>query len=454
MASERIAWLPAGKKIEVFVDGRFVPIGENSPSTVEDKWHATALRQLRRRASVERKRARHGVLVGRAVVSHLHGKLDSPSRSGVAARRYRDAWVFTDRNGLAQDNAEHLYRFVRERHPEINAWFVVDRDSTDWPRLDRDGFSLVHYGTADHVLLLINCVELISSHIDQFAVDPLLIGRFGRRRRRFTFLQHGVTKDDFSRQLNHLPISRLITATHDESRLIAGDGSPYVVTDKEVELTGFPRHDRLLRLAGATNADAVDRLLLVMPTWRRHLTGHGPHFLASPYSRKWLDLLRSERLGELAERAGLKIAFVPHPNTVGFGSASLPAHVQTHRYQDVDIQALFARGTAMITDYSSNAFELAYLNRPVIYFQFDRDDFYSGQHVFRRGQWSYEHDGFGAVVENVTNVVEELAMLVDRDMKPAEPYASRMAQAFAFHDGRCCERTFESICAARQRPPV
>ena len=29
---------------------------------------------------------------------------------------------------LAQDNAEHLYRFVKDNHPEINAWFVVDRD--------------------------------------------------------------------------------------------------------------------------------------------------------------------------------------------------------------------------------------------------------------------------------------------------------------------------------------
>ncbi len=112
-----------------------------------------------------------------------------------------------------------------------------------------------------------------------------------------------------------------------------------------------------------------------MPTWRRQLVGDAmrpggahvahPGFFESPYATNWLELLRSERLSELAERAGLSIAFVPHPNSIEFLTRPLPAHVEAYRYQDADIQELFARGAVMITDYSSNAFELAYLNRPV-----------------------------------------------------------------------------------------
>ena len=133
-----------------------------------------------------------------------------------------------------------------------------------------------------------------------------------------------------------------------------------------------------------------------------------------------------------------------------FLTRPLPAHVEAHRYGDVDIQEVFARGAAIITDYSSNAFELAYLNRPAIYFQFDRDRFFSGQHVYRRGEWSYERDGFGPVVERVSEVLDELQRLVDSGMTAQEPYATRIDQAFAFRDGKSCERVFESILSARR----
>ena len=463
MASERIAWLPADGAIEVVVDGRRLPILHGEPSgVISETWQETSVRALRRRAGGVRRRVRHAALVGRAVATRGRRRLVGMAASTTPEARYRDAWVFTDRNDLAQDNAEHLYRFVKEHHPEINAWFVIDRETTDWPRLEREGFRLVQYGTAEHVLLMINCVELISSHVDDSAVNPLNIGRFGKRRRRFTYVQHGVTKDDASRRLNRQRIDRLITATEAEHRSIAGDGTPYILTDKEVRLTGLPRHDRLLRLSEAPHVRAADPLLLVMPTWRRQLVGDArrpggahvahPGFFESPYATNWLELLRAERLSELARRAGLSIAFAPHPHSIEFLTRPLPDHVEAYRYQDADIQELIARGVVMITDYSSNAFELAYLNRPVIYFQFDPEDFYSGQHVYRRGDWNYETDGFGPVVAHQSQVLDELALLIDRELKPGEPYAGRMAQAFAFRDGKCCARVFESIRSMRHPP--
>ena len=192
-----------------------------------------------------------------------------------------------------------------------------------------------------------------------------------------------------------------------------------------------------------------------MPTWRRQLAGERSRERHSRLAvcRQLARATPIRATAELAERAGLRVAFVPHPRSVDLLATALPDHVQTYRYSDVDIQELFARGAGLITDYSSNAFELAYLNRPVIYFQFDRQDFFSGQHVYRRGEWSYECDGFGPVVEQAADVLDELATLIDRDFEPGHPYAERMAQAFAFRDGKCCERVFESILAMR-RPPA
>ena len=124
-----------------------------------------------------------------------------------------------------------------------------------------------------------------------------------------------------------------------------------------------------------------------------------PGFLESPYATKWLELLRSERLRELAERAGLSIAFVPHPNSADFLTATSPRPrrglpVPRRRHPGTlcpwcgdDHRLLVERVRARLPEPA------------VIYFQFDPEDFYSGQHVYRRGEWNYETDGFGPVAE-------------------------------------------------------
>ncbi len=459
MVSERIVWLPADGPIEVTLDGRPTPIAIGDDTRARSV--VDPARRWRRLASVvpaspydDAPRPRRPLVERRhddwywtfrrqaARTFRIYHRTVVRLRGHGRNRRYRDAWVFIDRPGVARDNAEHLYRFVRVHHPEINAWFVVDRGSGDWQRLAEEGFRLVPYGTPEHVLLMLNCAELISSRLDDGVVTPLDKRRFGKGRWRLTFVPHRVTTEDLSRWVNRAPVRRLATATEAEYWSIAGDGTPYLFTDKEVALTGIARHDRLLRLAHDPRILAADRLLLIMPTSRREM--------AAQSASRWLDLLGADRLRTLAERAGLRVVFAPHAGMPEYATAAFPSHVEVHHDADLDLQELFARGAVIVTDYSSYAFELAYLNRPVIYFQFDQQQYFTGRDGYRRGDWSYEHDGFGPVVGHVTAVLDEVERLVDRGMAPQEPYATRMAQAFAFRDGRCCERVFESILAMRE----
>jgi hypothetical protein len=113
------------------------------------------------------------------------------------------AWLFMDRDTEADDNAEHLYRHVLRRHPEIPAWFVLRPDSPDWPRLKADGFRLVPYGSLRHRLLLLNCERLVASGFAGavFYLPPRLC--------RFTFacLGHGVTRGDNAEHSNRRPVA-------------------------------------------------------------------------------------------------------------------------------------------------------------------------------------------------------------------------------------------------------
>ena len=100
----------------------------------------------------------------------------------------------------------------------------------------------------------------------------------------------------------------------------------------------------------------------------------------------------------------------------------------------------------MITDYSSVAFEMAYLKKPVLYYQFDEEDFFNLEyHSGQRGYFDYRKDGFGPVVTTEEELLKELEVLLQNDCKVGEPYQSNIENTFEFRDGKCCERVYRAI---------
>lgn len=386
----------------------------------------------------------------------LRRQAQSPAVRG----RFADAWVLMDRDTMAQDNAEAFYRYLTEHHPEVNAWFVLSDTAPDWARLRGDGFRLVAYGSDEHVLLMKHATYLLSSQIDAYIVRPYDAAAYGAGTWRYVFLQHGVTHNNISGWINSKPIHLMITSTGTEHASIVGDGSPYRYTEKQVALTEMPRHDALLRKAAALGEDRP-RTILVAPTWRRYLVtpGDGGHrrelveeFLQSLYYTQWSGLLASPRLRSVAAAQDLTIEFAPHPNLQHHVEAfELPDHVRVIAYDQHDIQEVIARARLMVTDYSSMGFEAAYLRRPVVYFQFDQADFYSGRHPFRPGDFSYARHGFGPVVTELDAAIDAIAGLAAPGVAVPQPFRQRIEDAYPFRDGRANDRIYDEI-RRRERP--
>ena len=77
---------------------------------------------------------------------------------------------------------------------------------------------------------------------------------------------------------------------------------------------------------------------------------------------------------------------------------------------------VFAESEMIITDYSSVAFDFAYLEKPVIYTQFDSEEFFNGEHVYTKGYFDYEHDGFGEIAYNLeTTMIKIIASVFLRE---------------------------------------
>ncbi|MCF2585821.1 bifunctional glycosyltransferase/CDP-glycerol:glycerophosphate glycerophosphotransferase [Brevibacterium sp. UCMA 11752] len=365
-------------------------------------------------------------------------------------RRYSNAWLVMDRPDKADDNGEHLYRYLMKERPDINAFFVLSKASKDWPRLSTEGFRMLEYGSEELYLAALNGSFRISSDATADVMYPAPRELFGSPKGKFVFLQHGVTKDDLSRWLNPKQIDLLITASRDEYTSFIGPGSPYKIRSGNVALTGFSRYDRLLEISRRSSRESI----LIMPTWRAHirdeLLGYSSAernavFGQTLYGRQWLDLLKSEDLRLLAESKGLSIEFVVHPSLSNLlPKLSLPPHVARVDLSSNSFQETLARASVFVTDYSSVAFDAAYIDIPSVYFQFDSEAVFSGGHNYRKGYYNYDDAGFGPVVSSVSSVVGSVERLLT-DRKVRDHFLDRALSVFYLRDFSNSERIVQAI---------
>ena len=368
---------------------------------------------------------------------------------GLGTAKYHNAWIMMDRPDKADDNAEHFYRYLMQNHPEINAWFALKPESPDWPRLKAEGFKLLEVSSYQHVLAVVNASVLASSHGDAFVRKPHPRSRLSDLQNfKFVFLQHGITLHDQSSWFNGMGLAKLIAGATPEYRDFVDPDSTYLFTKKEVALTGFPRHDGLLA------KPATSDIILLFPTWRQSLVERSAKkdgqrtlkkgFEKTEYVIAWRELLNSPGLKAVSERYGKQLVFCIHPNFANeLAAFKVPAHVRAvNPLTDTSLQPLLRQATVMVSDYSSILFDAAYLQKPIVYYQFDQQTFYAG-HIYRPGYFDYRDHGFGPVVTDVTGVVDTIDQSLRGEELPV--YAKRREAFFPYRDGKCSERVFNAI---------
>ncbi len=104
-----------------------------------------------------------------------------------------------------------------------------------------------------------------------------------------------------------------------------------------------------------------------------------------------------------------------------------------------------AESDLLVTDYSSVAFDFAYLRKPVIYYQTDKEEFFSGAHTYEKGYFDYEGDGFGEIECSVEALVDRIIEYMKNGCELKEVYRERIDATFPFSDQNNCKRVYEEI---------
>ena len=351
--------------------------------------------------------------------------------------RNKKIWLFMDRRDSADDNAEQLFKYASSRDDNIKKYFTVLQDSKDYGRLTSRYENVLPFYSIKQRVIYLFADKIISSHPDENILNPFY-GKNGDLYSGFItsekyFLQHGVTKDNISRWLRKFDkdLSLIVTVSDMERQsFLVKD---YNYSPEIIQTLGFPRFDKL-------ESKNLKKQILIMPSWRENIQKNEFVLKNSKYFKGLNNLLNNEELIDYAKDKGYKIIFKPHPNLFKFIDLfDLDENIIVD--DEKTYHELFNESELLITDYSSVAFDFAYLKKPVIYYQYSDDYNFD----LSESYFDYESMGFGEVIKGENELIILIKDYLANNCKMKDVYTKRVDDFYKFTDKNNCKRVYEWI---------
>ncbi len=360
---------------------------------------------------------------------------------------HKPFWLISDYEMEARDNGFFFYKYMTENQPEQVVWYAINKKSPDFEKVKPLG-KVVSYGGLMHWILYLAAQVNISSQKGgkPNAAVCYALEVSGLLKNKRVFLQHGIIKDDLPYvHYNNARFSLFTTSVQREYEFVNDTfGYPQGV----VRQLGLCRYDYL-------RDESRNEKILVMPTWRQWIA-HRDYkakdveavdgFKETLYCKKWSELLKSEQLYDLLDRYNKRLIFYPHRNMqeyAGEFDIQMNKRIEIAKWPEYDVHQLIKECDILITDYSSVAMDFSYLNKPVLYYQFDYEQFRKNH--MEEGYFNYTEDGFGEVCYELNILLENLDKYIKNDFKMEEKYAKRVESFFDLKDRDNCKRTYEAV---------
>ena len=347
-------------------------------------------------------------------------------------------WIISERGDDARDNGYTMFKYLRQEQPYINAYFLIKNSSVDKLKVKSLG-KVVRYKSLKHWLLYRFAECRMSTHLSAFSPGNY-IGEWFKHHKQYglnVFLQHGITHNEFpSNYYEHNGSTLFICGAQPEYEHIL---TKCHYPKNHVAYTGFSRFDNL-------HDFKTKNQILVMPTWRSFLQGLTKReFKDSAYFKAWDGLLKNHELNEKLEREGVQLLFYLHYSLQNFSDCftGYRKNITIADFDHYDVQTLLKESKLLITDYSSIAFDFAYMRKPLIYYQFDYEEFYSKH--YKHSYFSHDKDGFGPVIKTQNELVDYILTRNNILHHNDDKYTKNRDAFFSLYDTNNSKRIFNSI---------
>jgi CDP-glycerol glycerophosphotransferase (TagB/SpsB family) len=300
---------------------------------------------------------------------------------------------------------------------------------------------VIRFMSFKHMVYLYAAKLLIASESKGHCYDiRIQKGKLKRAldKKKIVFLQHGVIAfkkvEFFKKSKNKMDL--FVVSSDYEKEIIK---KYFEYNDREIINTGLCRWDVL-----EDRVDINNRQILIMPTWRAWMDGvSDQQFIDSDYYKNYFELLNSKELYKIIRRNNIKLNFFIHPKFKEYiGNFSVEnENINIYQFGEIELNKLLMEASLLITDYSSVAWDMYYQKKPVIFYQFDIDDYdmYQGSYI------DMETELYGDRVfqtEELINVVKEY---IAREFKEKEQFADMRSIYLSHVDKNNCERTYNAI---------
>ena len=361
-------------------------------------------------------------------------------------------WLICEYEMEARDNAFYFYQYMINHHPEQKVIYAINPKSYDYKRVNDIG-QIVKYGSLMHWILYLSADINISSQKGgkPNAAICYLLEVYGILKNKRVFLQHGIIKDDLPYvHYKNAKFSMFTTSTKQEYDYVSQHfGYPKGI----VKQVGLCRFDDLIDTSNS-------EIILVMPTWREWIAHNDSEnkqvektndFKETEYYQKWNTLLNSKELQRILNEHNKILIFYPHRNMQPYLNNFIINNnrIKIANFPDYDVHELLKSSSLLLTDYSSVAMDFAYLNKPIIYYQFDYDKF--RKHHMEEGYFSYQEDGFGEIEKEEKEIIKLIEEYIKNEYKVSKKYQERIDRFFDMIDNYNCERTYKEVLKLSDR---
>ena len=359
-------------------------------------------------------------------------------------------WFVRDKFEKAGDNGESVFKYLStwENKDKYNIYFILRKDSPDYKRLKQYG-KIIDPRCLKYKLLFLLSSKIIDSVVIASSINPFgKNGSYYRDLFRFDFvgLFHGIGQRDMSSWTNNFNynVKVYVSGAEREYKAMLSEDNGYDASI--IKLTGLPRFDEL--------ENNKTKEIAFMPTWRNDLAGdvqkgtnqreYREDFKNSEYFKFYNSLINNEKLLTTMKKLGYTGTFYNHPNLMQ----------QVDDFEDNDIikmsktnaspNEVISNCAMLVTDYSSAAFECAYLNKPVIYTQFDYKNFVE-RHTGTGGYFSYDKDSFGPVCHTEKESVDAIIKYLEKDCVNDKKYKPKIDKFFLYRDKNNSKRLVDEV---------
>lgn len=354
----------------------------------------------------------------------------------------KEIWLICEDGKTARDNGLYFFKYMIDNHPEIDTYYVIDKKSADYNKLLSYGEKIIQFKSINHWILYMASKWNISNHKHGnpcqsfWCLMHVFLNFYNNR----IFLQHGIIKDDLPFvYYKNSKFKMFICSVEREYKFVCEKfGYPL----NYVQCTGLPRFDNLI------NTKSDKNTILIMPTWRSWFGGNDfneKRFKESSYFKNWHWVLNDDDLMNFIKKNNITIYFYQHQHMQKYSHLfiSKSENLKIVNNNEYDIQELLIKSSLLITDYSSVFMDFAFMNKPVLYFHFDYNEFRSNH--LSEGYFSYKDDGFGKIVESPKKLIKEIKELIESSYLDDEKYMNRRKKFFTFRDNLNSQRIYIAI---------